>query len=128
MMLVSAKIASADTFKLIPLDNACPYVEGLFNPAKMHLVLFGVQVKSNFHHIPKLDEDGVPIALKKGTGYKMQRVSLDTYPEHYVEETSEIESFIDIIAVNAKSFDYKKYIRKSDIYVPETPKIEVVKG
>lgn len=128
MMLVSVKIDSVETFKLIPLDGACPYVEGMYNPARKHLVLFGVQVKSNFHHVPKLDEDGVPIPLKKGTGYKMQRITLETYPEHYVEETSEIENLIKILAVNESSFDYQKFTRKSDIYIPEKPKIEVIKG
>lgn len=128
MMLITVKIDNVETFKLLPLSNACPYVEGMYNPARKHLVLFGVQVKSNFHHVPKLDEDGVPIALKKGTGYKMQRISLETYPEHYVEETTEMENLIDMLAVNASSFDYKQYLRKTDIYVPEKPKIEIVKG
>ena len=53
---------------------------------------------------------------ENGKDYAEERKLLETFYEYYVEDKNEVESFIKMFAVNADSFDFKKYI---DLEVPK---------
>ncbi len=64
--------------------------------------------------VPRLNEEGQPQRLKfpnKETGktFKEQRVDMETFSEFYITDKKEIEDFINIFAINADTFDFKKY-------------------
>ena len=54
-----------------------------------------------------------------GKQYKEERKSLETFTEHYISENKEIEEMVKEHAINADSFDFKKYMVESSIIVPE---------
>lgn len=115
MMLITSSFRNVKSFNLIPVNESCPYVEGMYDPSSGILAVITKVMKNSFHMLPKLDDNGQPQKLKfpnKETGkvHKEQRVSVETFSEFYIMEKDEMENFINMFAVNADSFDYKKYM------------------
>lgn len=132
MLLVSSYWGENKSFKLIPINLNCPFTEGMYDPTSNILVMIGKDKKNTLHMVTKLDDNGDPIELKgktrrNGKNYKEERKTVETYQEYYILERAEQESFIQLFAVNADTFDYKKYtVEKTDLILPEEKKIEVV--
>ena len=115
MMLITSSFRNVKSFNLIPVNESCPYVEGMYDPSSGILAIITKVMKNSFHMLPKLDDNGQPQKLKfpnqeTGKVHKEQRVSVETFSEFYVMEKDEMENFINMFAVNADSFDYKKYM------------------
>jgi len=115
MMLINSAFRNAKSFSLLPVSNDSPYVEAMFDPASGILAVISKVVKNSFHMIPKLNEDGQPVKLKiinKETGktIKEQRVQMETFSEFYISDKADIETFIQLFAINASSFNYKQYL------------------
>jgi hypothetical protein len=115
MMLVNSVFRNARSFSLIPVSVDSPYVEAMFDPSSGILAVIGKERKESFHMMPRLDDNGQPQRLKvpnKTTGktVKEQRVSLNTFQEYYINDKSDIETFIELFAVNASSFNYKEFL------------------
>lgn len=115
MMLVNSVFRNARSFSLIPVSVDSPYVEAMFDPSSGILAVIGRERKESFHMMPRLDDNGQPQRLKvpnKTTGktVKEQRVSLNTFQEYYINDKSDIETFIELFAVNASSFNYKEFL------------------
>jgi hypothetical protein len=132
MMIVSGKWNNSDSFKLVPLTKDCPYSEGFYDLDSKVLVLMSMHTKDNFHLLPRLDDNGDPIQVKGQTrpnkkAYKEQRVQLETYTEYYISETKEIEDLLNITAINANSFDYKRIINGTPVKATKA-KEEAVKA
>lgn len=127
MMMVTSTWGDKKSFRLIPVCANSPYSEGIYDPDSKVLVMMSSLVKESLHTLPKLDDNGDPIMLKmsrpNGKKYKEQRVQLETFTEYYITEKEEIDSLLKLITINSSSFNYKQYTEKSDIIVPETPKI-----
>jgi len=123
MMIVSGKWNNSDSFKLVPLTKECPYSEGFYDLDSKVLVLMSMHTKDNFHLLPRLDDNGDPIQVKgkraNGKVYKEQRVQLETYTEYYISETKEIEDLLNITAINAGTFDYKRIIHDAPVKAPK---------
>jgi hypothetical protein len=123
MMIVSGKWNNSDSFKLVPLTKECPYSEGFYDLDSKVLVLMSMHTKDNFHLLPRLDDNGDPIQVKgkraNGKVYKEQRVQLETYTEYYISETKEIEDLLNITAINASTFDYKRIIHDAPVKAPK---------
>ena len=130
MILISAPWQGKKSFKLMPVDKDCPFNEAIFDVDSKILVMLSTQVKESIHMMPKLDTKGDMVILTKprlnGKKFKEQRVNLETFTEHYIVEIEEIENLIKLFAINANSFDYKKYLVESKIIMPETPKLEII--
>ena len=114
MMLVNSSFRGAKSFNLIPVSKDAPYIEAMFDPQSGMLACIGVNSKTTFHMVPRLNEEGQPMRLKvpnKTTGKTMkeQRVSQQTYSEYYLGEKGDINDFINIFAINADTFDYKQF-------------------
>lgn len=115
MMLVNSVFRNAKSFSLIPVSNDSPYVEAMFDPASGILAVISKDKKQSFHMMPRLDDDGQPQRLKNpnmsaGKTVKEQRVMIDTFNEFYISEKADIETFIELFAINASSFDYKSFL------------------
>jgi hypothetical protein len=122
MMLVNSVFRGAKSFSLIPVSNDAPYVEAMFDPASSILAIIGKERKESFHMMPRLDDSGQPQKLKvpnntTGKTVKEQRVSLNTFQEYYINDKADIETFIELFAINASSFDYKEFL---EVNVEET--------
>jgi hypothetical protein len=115
MMLVNSVFRNARSFSLIPVSVDSPYVEAMFDPSSGILAVIGKERKESFHMMPRLDDNGQPQRLKvpnntTGKTVKEQRVSLNTFQEYYINDKSDIETFIELFAVNASSFKYKEFL------------------
>ena len=122
MMLVNSVFRGARSFSLIPVSNDSPYVEAMFDPASSILAIIGKERKESFHMMPRLDDNGQPQKLKvpnnaTGKTVKEQRVSLNTFQEYYINDKADIETFIELFAINASSFDYKEFL---EVKIEET--------
>lgn len=131
MLLITTLWSGKKSFRLMPVSNECPFSEGIYDPDSKVLVMMSCLKKESFHMVARLDNNGDPEGLKlprtNGKKYKEQRVNLETFAEHYITEKKEIEEFINMIAVNASSFDFKTFMVDPAIIVPEQPKLELIK-
>jgi hypothetical protein len=114
MMLMTSAFRNVKSFSLFPVNTDCPYVEAMYDPTSGILAVITKVKKQSFHMLPRLNEEGQPQRLRtpnKETGktVKEQRVSIETFSEFYITEKEEITNFINIFAINAESFDFKKY-------------------
>jgi len=113
MMAVSSVWGQNRTFRLLPLDESCPYVEGIYDPETKVLVLISKNMKQSYHMLPQLDDNGDPIVAKKprtnGKQFREERRLLDTYQEYYMILNDEIYSFLEKVIVN-KEYDYKSFV------------------
>lgn len=111
MMLVQATWQEKQTFRMIPINDTCPYVECIFDPGTKVFVIISKIKKTTLHMLPKLDEYGQAIAGTKGM--KQERHKVEVFQEFYIEDTEAMEELIKMFAVNAK-FDYKKFMSSSE--------------
>src|SRR5688572_7482398 len=102
MLLITSWWGENKSFKLIPVKADCPYVEVIYDPSSKLLIVIGKEVKSNFHMLAKLDDNGEPmlskVKRKNGKPYKEERKTIETFTEHYISEKNEIDSFINMFA------------------------------
>ena len=112
MMLVQATWQESQTFRMIPITNDCPYVECIFDPGTKVFVIISRIKKTSLHMLPKLDEYGQPVAGNKGM--KQERHKVDVFQEFYIEDHAAAEELIKAFAINAKKFDYKKFMSASE--------------
>ena len=115
-MLITSPFRNMNSFSLIPVNSECPYVEAMFDPSSGILAVITKTSKQSFHMIPKLDENGQPLRLKvpdKETGKTIKeiRVSTETFSEFYITKKDEIESFINIFAINPDTFDFMTFVQ-----------------
>ena len=120
MMLITSTWKEGKTFKMIPTDIECPYVECIYDPQMKVLAVIGDIKKDIFHMMPKLDPNGDPEMRKTpgrdGSPMKQERRTIETFQEYYLEERAEIEEFIKKFADNASTYDYTSYL---DMVAPE---------
>ena len=114
MMIVQATWNETQTFRLIPISTECPYVECIFDPATKVFVIISKITKQSLHMLPKMDENGDPVACKtrrpNGRNFKEERNKIEVFQEYYVEDEIATEDLINLFAVNASTFDYKAFM------------------
>ena len=121
------------SFKMIPANNECPYVECIYSMKDGFLAVITKNMKQSYHMVPKLDDNGDPIPAKgkrqNNKGHKEERRLVDTFSEFYLMTTEEVDGFIKLYAINAKEFDYDQFINppvpeeNNKLFVPEKPAI-----
>lgn len=128
MLLVTSTWQEKKSFRLIPASLESPFAEGIYDPDSKVLVMMSAQTKESVHMLPKLDDNGDATKAKgprpNGKLYREQRVTLSTWNEHYITEKDEIESFINMFAVNAKTFNYSTYM--SGIVAPDLSDLQMI--
>lgn len=115
MLLYTSYWHDKDTFKMMPINLECPFVEAIYDPSTTLLVVIGKGTKQNFQYVPKLDEDGDPVRAKKprnnGKAYREQRITMDVLHEYYLTDPEEQILFIERFAINAGDYNYGKFLR-----------------
>jgi len=111
MMLVQATWNEKQTFRMIPISESCPYVECIMDPDTKVFVVISKIRKTALHMLPKLDEYGQPSTGTKGR--KEERHKIEVFQEFYVEDKEAVDELIKLFAVNAKKFDYKKFMTEA---------------
>jgi len=129
MMLFTSDWGGVKSFRLMPIADNCPFVEGLYDPAQKVLVMISKNKKESLHMLAKLDEKGDAQKLKaprsNGKPFPEERKLMETYQEYYIVERTEIEEILKMLAVNADTFNSKDILEK-DITIPEQPKIQLI--
>jgi hypothetical protein len=120
MILVQSTWQEAQTFRMIPISESCPYVECIFDPGTKVFVVILKITKTALHMLPKLDEYGLAVTGSKGT--KQDRNKIDVFQEFYLEDQAGIIDIIELFAVNAKKFDYKSFMTIVSEEISETKK------
>jgi len=120
MLLISSRWGNKKTFKMIPASADCPYNEVIFDAEQKVLAVISKERKQSFHMMPKLNEFGDVEMLKigkrqNGKSFSEERKALETYYEYFIEEMTEIESFVNMFAINVDNFDYKSLITEQEI-------------
>ena len=108
MMLVQATWNDKQTFRMIPIEESCPYVECIFDPDTKVFVVISKIKKTTLHMLPKLDEYGIAISGSKGM--KQDRHKTEIFQEFYIEDAKAITELVNIFAINNETFDYKKFL------------------
>ena len=118
MMLIQATWNDKQTFRMIPIADSCPYVECIFDPDTKVFVIISKLTKQALHMLPKMDDNGDPIAVKharpNGRTFREERHKIEVFQEFYVEDRAAMDDVISLFAVNAKKFDYKKFLGESE--------------
>ena len=127
-MLVKSAFGNMKSFKLLPISNDCPWVECLFSPNEKILVVISKFMKSSYHMVPKLDDNGDDVPVKgkpraNGKQVKEERRAMDTCSEHYVVTEEEIRDIINMFAVNPEAFDLNEFfLSDSELVGADTEK------
>lgn len=114
MMLVQATWQDKQTFRMIPIEDSCPYVECIFDPDTKVFVIISKLTKQSLHMLPRLDDNGDPMQIKNprpnGRTFKEERHKIEVFQEFYVEDKVAIKDIIYLFAVNAKTFDIESFM------------------
>ena len=136
MLLIKSEWQDIPSFRMIPIDANCPYVEVIYDPKSKTLAVIGINKKETPDHLPKLDSEGVAEWIKQaprpkdpkvpynervtitGKKYKEVRVMLNTYQQYYITDKQDVIGFINLFAKNVDSFDFLHYL---NLEIPSEP-------
>lgn len=115
MLLVDSYMGPYKTFVLVPISDDCPYVECIYEPTGMTMFLLSKNKKQSYKMLPKLNDNGDPERLKMqvrddGKDYKEERRLLETFHEIIISGKDSVEAFVEAMASNSATFDYKRYM------------------
>ena len=125
MLLVTSTWGNKKTFRMIPASIESPYNEAIYDADLKVLAVIGKEKKESLQMVPKLNALGDPEMLKigkrpGGKDYAESRQTMETYYEYYVENKDEIVNIIQMLALNADTYDYGQYLdQKAE--APEKP-------
>jgi len=117
MMLITSNWGPYKSFKAIPINNDCPFMEAIYDPSSKVLAVISKEKKQSYHMLPKLDDNGDPQKLKiakreNGKNFKEQRTLIETYAEYYVADHEEMKTFINAFCLNADTYNYVEFMEK----------------
>lgn len=120
MLIVSSSWQNADTFKLIPIKEDCPYNEMIYDVNSAVLVVIAKSKSNQYKMIPKLDDNGDVIRVTpnkprpQGQPMKEQRVLIELNHEFLVTKLEEQREIIKMFAVNAETYPINTILRDLD--------------
>lgn len=92
MMLYSSEISSEGdkqrTFKMLPMNRHCPFVQAIFYPQDKTLLI---------------------LSSNKNTHILSKRETIELRQEYILSEKTDMDYFIETFARNSESFDYKSF-------------------
>ena len=93
MKLITTYWGEHKTFKLMPLTEECPYLEGIYDPNTDMLVVITSKMKQNLQMVPKIDDSGNIVKATKakvnGKPYKEKQILMHVPQEFYITEREE---------------------------------------
>jgi len=118
MLIYSSEWNGIPTFKLIPIDASCPFLEMIFMPNYQGLGVMSKHVKTMFKMIDKVDENGLPVYIKGTKTVKQERKQVPVEYEYFLVKSHEIIDLIERFAINSDVYDYKMFFTKAEIVEP----------
>lgn len=105
MFIYSTDWYGRKSFRMLPINEDCPFNEVIFDPNTNVLAVISKDKKEKPQMLPKLNDKGQVIALKSGSDasqsrYVEERRIMETYYEYYIDSMSDIKAFIEMFAVN----------------------------
>ena len=104
MMGIRSVWGNNKTFRLLPVDVHCPYLECIYDPESKILVVISKNSKTNYHMLPQLDDNGDMVSAKRpranGKTFKEERRTVETYQEYYLIVEEDIYAFLKNVMVN----------------------------
>jgi hypothetical protein len=92
------------TFRLMPITNDCPFVEAIYDPTTKVLAIIGKTTVEKPIMLPKLNDKGENIPVKGSNPaqprFVEERRILSTFTEYYMDNMTDITTFIDRFVVN----------------------------
>jgi hypothetical protein len=103
-----------ESFRMIPVSLEAPYTEVFYDPTARVLVILSKDKKEHFTLLQKIDKFGRGLTEKdKGQAKEiLERQRVQTYKEYYVDRPSEISQLIQLVAFNADTFGFEKYLNE----------------
>ena len=98
------------TFRMIPINKESPYLVCEYDLGTGKLVMCADTITEDLQIIPHLGRDGAPIPLKNPRGQypiEVERRLIPNLFEVHLEDEESIIEFIDLVAINSDSFNYK---------------------
>lgn len=118
MILVRSSWNNTETMRMVPVTENCPYVECIWDPENKVFVIISKVTKTTMHMLPKLDDNGDPIAVKvprpNGRTIREERKTIETFQEYYLEDKNSIKDIINMHAVNNDSFDWSSFLQAEE--------------
>lgn len=114
MILVKSTWNEQQTFRTLPISENCPYVECIWDPEQKVFVVISKVTKTALHMLPKLDDNGDPIATKtkrpNGRMIKEEKKSIETFQEYYIEDMDAMKYIIKLMCINSEEFDINPFL------------------
>ena len=114
MLAINSVWGAQKTFRLLPMDINCPYMECIYDPGTKILVVISKLHKQSYHMLPQLDDHGDAIPAKKvrpeNKNIREERRLVDTYQEYYIVINEEMYDFLSRVCINYEKFDFKSYM------------------
>lgn len=119
MILIKSNWGHNETFRLISISQNAPYNECIFDVDQKVLAIISKERKESIQMLPKLTPQGDIEVLKigkrpNGKDYAEERRIMQTYYEFYVTNADDIINLVNLLAVNADTFDFKSILTKEN--------------
>lgn len=98
------------TFRMIPITKDAPYLICEYDLGTSKLVMCSDTVCEDLQIIPHIGKDGMPVPLKSPKGqyiYEVERRLIPNLFETHVEDIDSIVEMVNLIAINADSFNFR---------------------
>jgi hypothetical protein len=119
MFIISAKWGELDSFRMIPVSKDCPFSECIFDASQKILAVISKDKKQTYHFLPRLDERGKTIPVKRKAGdpeeftpFAEERRMMETSFEYYIDNAEEIKAFVELMKTTEQPVhvDYQAFI------------------
>jgi len=118
MKLIRSYDGQDDTFKMMAINNDCPYLEVMYHTQLGVLIVVSKASYEKPQRIPMLDSNGDVEMRKKvlqdRPAYKEKRIMIQAQQEYQIVTKEEQVAFIKEFAINEKEFEYNKFLRADD--------------
>lgn len=105
-MIYSTNWYGEKTFRMIPIEKACPFNEVIYDPKTKILAIVSKEFKEKPQMFPKLNDKGSTILVgstksdPNNPKYVEERRFMDTYYEYYIDNLDDINEFVKFFASN----------------------------
>jgi hypothetical protein len=113
MLLITSTFRDEPSFKMIPSDLECPYMEVIYDRISGLLIIISKTPVKKATMLPRLSPAGDVIPAKgkmNGKTHQEQRLFADTYQEYYIGVQEEIVAFIEAFAINTEDMKYAELL------------------
>ena len=109
MLIYASDWQGQESLRMLPVTEDCPFNEVIFDPTSRVLAVISKDQKEKPQMLPKLNSNGQMIMIKGLTqdpknphqpSYVEERQMMDAYYEYYMDNQDDINTFIELFAIN----------------------------